>query len=185
MPLISKYVNDIVDYKIKLNNVKSDIKREIQKKFKNNSTKIYLNTRDNFENNDLYLTLTGSAIESGDEGAVGRGNRSRGVIPFSRNFSMEAACGKNPVYHTGKLFTAIGDVISENIYEKYKIQNVVYCTSKMGDNIEEPWNISIELNRKISKNDEEIINGMVNEVLKNHYKITEEIINKEIKLNSY
>ena len=185
VPLITKYVNDIVDYKNKLNNVKSDIKREIQKKFKNNSTKIYLNTRDNFENNDLYLTLTGSAIESGDEGAVGRGNRSRGVIPFSRNFSMEAACGKNPVYHTGKLFTAIGDVISENIYEKYKIQNVVYCTSKMGDNIEEPWNISIELNRKISKNDEEIINGMVNEVLKNHYKITEEIINKEIKLNSY
>jgi S-adenosylmethionine synthetase len=98
---------------------------------------------------------------------------------------MEAACGKNPVYHTGKLFTAIGDVISENIYEKYKIQNVVYCTSKMGDNIEEPWNISIELNRKISKNDEEIINDMVNEVLKNHYKITEKIINKEIKLNSY
>ena len=185
VPLISKYVNDIVDYKNKLNNVKSDIKREIQKKFKNNSIKIYLNTRDNFENNDLYLTLTGSAIESGDEGAVGRGNRSRGVIPFSRNFSMEAACGKNPVYHTGKLFTAIGDVISENIYEKYKIQNVVYCTSKMGDNIEEPWNISIELNRKISKNDEEIINDMVNEVLKNHYKITEKIINKEIKLNSY
>ena len=55
----------------------------------------------------------------------------------------------------------------------------------MGDNIEEPWNISIELNRKISKNDEEIINDMVNEVLKNHYKITEKIINKEIKLNSY
>ena len=27
VPLISKYVNDIVDYKNKLNNVKSDIKR--------------------------------------------------------------------------------------------------------------------------------------------------------------
>lgn len=61
------------------------------------------------------MTLTGSAVESGDEGAVGRGNRSRGVIPFSRNFSMEAACGKNPVYHTGKLFTAIGDIINDEI----------------------------------------------------------------------
>lgn len=74
-----------------------------------------MNTRDNYENNDLYMTLTGSAVESGDEGAVGRGNRSRGVIPFSRNFSMEAACGKNPVYHTGKLFTAIGDIINDEI----------------------------------------------------------------------
>ena len=71
---------------------------------------------DNYENNDMYMTLIGSAVESGDEGAVGRGNRSRGVIPFCRNFSMEAPCGKNPVYHTGKLFTAIGDKISKDIY---------------------------------------------------------------------
>ena len=35
----------------------------------------------------MYMTLIGSAVESGDEGAVGRGNRSRGVIPFCRNFS--------------------------------------------------------------------------------------------------
>jgi len=42
------------------------------------------------------LTLTGSAIESGDEGVVGRGNRYNGVIPFTRHMSMEACCGKNP-----------------------------------------------------------------------------------------
>ena len=131
------------------------------------------------------MTLIGSAVESGDEGAVWRGNRSRGVIPFCRNFSMEAPCGKNPVYHTGKLFTAIGDKISKDIYDKYNIENVVYCTSKMGDNIEEPWNVSIELNTTTTTEIKEEINSIVQEQIKNHYKITEKIISQEIKVNSY
>lgn len=185
VPLISKYVRDIDDYKEKLSEIKKDIENEIKKQFKNCDVIVYLNTRDDYENNDLYMTLTGSAVESGDEGAVGRGNRSRGVIPFSRNFSMEAACGKNPVYHTGKLFTAIGDIISQKIYEKYKVENIVYCTSKMGDSINNPWNISVELNKKLSKEQLDDINNMINKIVDKHEKITKEIINDEIKLNSY
>lgn len=185
VPLISKYVRDIDDYKEKLSEIKKDIENEIKKQFKNCDLIVYLNTRDDYENNDLYMTLTGSAVESGDEGAVGRGNRSRGVIPFSRNFSMEAACGKNPVYHTGKLFTAIGDIISQKIYEKYKVENIVYCTSKMGDSINNPWNISVELNKKLSKEQLDDINNMINKIVDKHEKITKEIINDEIKLNSY
>ena len=185
VPLISKYVRDIDDYKEKLSEIKKDIENEIKKQFKNCDVIVYLNTRDDYENNDLYMTLTGSAVESGDEGAVGRGNRSRGVIPFSRHFSMEAACGKNPVYHTGKLFTAIGDIISQKIYEKYKVENIVYCTSKMGDSINNPWNISVELNKKLSKEQLDDINNMINKIVDKHEKITKEIINDEIKLNSY
>ncbi len=185
IPLISKYVKNLDDYKNKLNYLEKEIKKEAKKLFKRNDIKIYLNTRDNYNNNDLYMTLIGSAVESGDEGAVGRGNRSRGVIPFSRNFSMEAACGKNPVYHTGKLFTAIGDCISKQIYEKYNVENVVYCTSKMGDKIEEPWNVSVELNKKLSEEDIRNINIMVNKIIKKHKQITKEIINNNIKLNSY
>ena len=185
IPLISKYVQDLDDYKNKLNNLQKEVEKETRKLFKNNDVIIYLNTRDNYDNNDLYMTLIGSAVESGDEGAVGRGNRSRGVIPFSRNFSMEAACGKNPVYHTGKLFTAIGDCISQQIYEKYHVENVVYCTSKMGDKIENPWNISVELSKKLPEKDIKDIDNMVNEIIKNHKKITNEIINNNIKLNSY
>ena len=185
VPLISKYVKDIDDYAEKLNNIRNDIERIIKRKFKNNKISLSLNTRDNYSNNDLYMTLIGSAVESGDEGAVGRGNRSRGVIPFSRNFSMEAPCGKNPVYHTGKLFTAIGDILSKKIYDEFKIENVVYCTSKMGDIIEEPWSISVELNKKVSVETMKKIDEYVNDVLKNHNQVTTEIINGKLKLNSY
>ncbi len=173
------------DYKSKLQKIKKDIVNIVKETFENNSVNVYLNTRDNYENNDLYMTLTGSAVESGDEGAVGRGNRSRGVIPFCRNFSMEAACGKNPVYHTGKLFTAIGDMISKEIFDKYNIQNVVYCTSKMGDDINDPWNVSVELNENVDKEILEDINNIVNKYITNHEKVTLEIINEKLKLNSY
>lgn len=185
VPLISKYVKDVDDYILKLKGIESDILKIVHSFFKNNKITLFLNTRDNYEKNDLYLTLIGSSVESGDEGAVGRGNRSRGVIPFSRNFSMEAACGKNPVYHTGKLFTAIGDVISKKIYEEFHVENVVYCTSKMGDKIDNPWNISIELNHNISDVDKNKICDFVNQLLYNHSMITKDIINGSIKLNSY
>lgn len=185
IPLISYYVKDLDDYKNKMDELKCDIENQIRKLFDKNEIEIFLNTRDNYEKNDLYLTLIGSAVESGDEGAVGRGNRSRGVIPFSRNFSMEASCGKNPVYHTGKLFTAIGDIISKEIYEKYKIENVVYCTSKMGDDIDNPWNITVELNKEVSEDILIEIDILVNNIIKNHSLITNEIINNKIKLNSY
>lgn len=98
---------------------------------------------------------------------------------------MEAPCGKNPVYHTGKLFTAIGDVISEKIFEIYNIENVVFCTSKMGDSILEPWNISVELNEDVSFEVKEQIDALVKEVINNHNKITEDLINGKLKVNSY
>ena len=182
--LVDNFVN-LEDYKNKLNIIKAEVESVVRKRFKDNSVEIFLNTRDNYEKNDLYLTAIGSAVESGDEGAVGRGNRSRGVIPFTRNFSMEAACGKNPVYHTGKLFTAIGDTISKTIYEKYQIENTVYCTSKMGDNIDEPWNVSVELTKEVDESVKQEINEMVNKFIKNHHNITQMLINQTIKVNSY
>ena len=185
VPLISLYVKNIDDYINKLNLIKKDIYNIILNHFTNNPIEIFLNTRDNYKNNDMYMTLIGSAVESGDEGAVGRGNRSRGVIPFSRHFSMEASCGKNPVYHTGKLFTALGDQISKMIYDKYNLENIVYCTSRMGDSIQNPWNISIELNQEITNEIKEEINNLVIKQLNKHYEITKKIINQAIKVNNY
>lgn len=185
VPLIAKYVLDENNYFEKLKKVERTINSIIDVKFKDNDRKIFLNTRDNKETDDFYMTAIGSAIESGDEGAVGRGNRSRGVIPFTRNFSMEAACGKNPVYHTGKLFTAIGDIISEEIYNKLNLENTVYCTSKMGDYIIEPWNVSVGINCEVTPEIEKNIDEIVENNIKRHKEITLEIIGGKRKINSY
>ncbi|MGH3697103.1 MAG: methionine adenosyltransferase [Pseudonocardiaceae bacterium] len=63
-----------------------------------------LNTRDILGQDEIYLTYTGSSIESGDEGLVGCGNRVNGLITPLSPMNLEGANGKNPVYHVGKLY---------------------------------------------------------------------------------
>ena len=51
----------------------------------------------------MYLSLLGTSAEAGDSGEVGRGNRVCGVISLRRPASAEAAAGKNPMAHVGKI----------------------------------------------------------------------------------
>ena len=52
--------------------------------------------------------MTGTSAELGDDGAVGRGNRVNGLITPYRPMVMEAASGKNPVNHVGKVYNVAG-----------------------------------------------------------------------------
>jgi S-adenosylmethionine synthetase len=81
---------------------------------------IFLNTADKPEKgrSGCYLTVTGTSAEMGDSGAVGRGNKVNGLITPYRPMCMEAAAGKNPVNHVGKLYNILafkcaGRVVSE------------------------------------------------------------------------
>jgi len=51
-----------------------------------------------------FLTLTGSSVECGDDGQVGRGNRYNGLITPCRPMTMEAYSGKNNHNHIGKIY---------------------------------------------------------------------------------
>ena len=55
----------------------------------------------------------------------------------------------------------------------------------MGDSILEPWNISVELNEDVSLEIKKQIDVLVKEVINNHNKITEDLINGKLKVNSY
>jgi S-adenosylmethionine synthetase len=55
----------------------------------------------------IYLTVTGTSAEQADDGQVGRGNRVSRLITPSRPMSLEAAAGKNPVSHVGKLYNVL------------------------------------------------------------------------------
>jgi S-adenosylmethionine synthetase len=56
-----------------------------------------------------YFTLSGSAIDYGEDGLVGRGNARTGVINGAHLAGNEAAFGKNPAYHVGKVGGWIAD----------------------------------------------------------------------------
>jgi S-adenosylmethionine synthetase len=63
----------------------------------------------------LYLTVTGLSAEMGDDGQTGRGNRVSGLITPGRAMSLEAAAGKNPLSHVGKIYNVLAHRIAGDI----------------------------------------------------------------------
>jgi S-adenosylmethionine synthetase len=88
----------------------------------------------------MYLTVLGTSAEGGDGGQVGRGNRVSGVIPLNRPVSSEAAAGKNPVSHVGKIYNLLSYEIAQKVYSEVEgLQEVyVWLCSKIGQPIDQP-----------------------------------------------
>ncbi len=65
---------------------------------------VAVNAGDLPEQGVVYLTVTGTSAEHGDDGQVGRGNRANGLITPYRLMTLEALAGKSPRNHVGKLY---------------------------------------------------------------------------------
>jgi len=88
----------------------------------------------------VYLTVLGTSADGADCGQVGRGNRVNGVIPLNRPVSSEAAAGKNPVSHVGKIYNLLSHRMAESIYSKVPGLREVYVwlLSRIGEPIDRP-----------------------------------------------
>jgi S-adenosylmethionine synthetase len=95
----------------------------------------------------LYLTVTGTSAEAGDSGQVGRGNNVVGVIPLNRPMSSEAAAGKNPVSHVGKIYNALCYRIADRIIADVPgvKETYVWLLSRIGHPINDPTVVSAQL----------------------------------------
>jgi S-adenosylmethionine synthetase len=79
------------------------------------SCEVAVNAADDPVAGDIYLTVTGTSAEAGDDGQVGRGNRINGIITPYRPMSLEAAAGKNPVTHVGKIYNVVARRVAESL----------------------------------------------------------------------
>jgi len=97
----------------------------------------------------FYLTVTGTSAEMGDDGEVGRGNRVNGLITPNRPMSLEAAAGKNPISHVGKIYNVLAFKTANKIYEEIgedKIEEVyVRLLSAIGQPIDRPQIASAQI----------------------------------------
>ena len=94
-----------------------------------------------------YLTVLGTSAEGGDSGQVGRGNNVIGVIPLNRPISSEAAAGKNPVSHVGKIYNTLTFRIANRIMDEVNGLKEVYVwlLSDIGRPINEPKAASVQV----------------------------------------
>jgi S-adenosylmethionine synthetase len=151
-------------------------------KYTDRSVKVDINTGDNYDAGIFYLTVTGLSWENGDDGSVGRGNRTSGLITPYRPMSMEAAAGKNPVTHVGKLYNLLSFDIADRIVREHqgKVKEVwVRIVSQIGKPIDEPQAAAAQIipekgaSLKSIQKDAE---ALIDEELENIYKLTDRIV---------
>ena len=101
---------------------------------------ITINAADGDTEDSVYLTVTGTSAEAGDDGEVGRGNRVNGLITPYRPMSMEAAAGKNPVSHVGKLYHLVAGRIAHLLVAEIAEVTEAQCllVSAIGHPIDKP-----------------------------------------------
>ena len=59
--------------------------------------------------------------------------------------SMEGVCGKNPVYHVGKLYNLCALNIAQKIYQSTGGYTEVFLVSQSGQNLLRPWKAVVKL----------------------------------------
>lgn len=108
---------------------------------------VEVNAADDVASGSLYLTVTGTSAESGDDGEVGRGNRANGLITPYRPMNMEAAAGKNPVTHVGKLYNLAAQRITNALVDNLAEVEEAYCylVSTIGRPVVEPQVVDLQV----------------------------------------
>ncbi len=170
MAFVDRFIESEEDYFRKKAGVEEAIKEFINDNYEFEEVNLTLNALDAHGRgiDGLYLTVLGTSAEVGDSGQVGRGNNVVGVIPLNRPMSSEAAAGKNPVSHVGKIYNLLSYRIANRIVERVNgvRENYVWLLSKIGRPINEPSVASTQLVleegvelRDVSPEIEEVIAG--------------------------
>lgn len=180
VPQIAASVRTIHDYQANLESIHKDIRSIVKSHLPDAHVDITLNTLDSFERGSLYLTAIGSCIESGDEGMVGRGNRPSGVIPVLRPFSGEAACGKNPVFFPGKVYTAAGKAIAQRLHEATGARVDVWLVSQEGRPLSDPWKVIVW--HDDVEMPELVVRDALRDVLGDIASLTDAMLRREVRL---
>lgn len=136
---VDKYLKDINDYLEKKEIIKN---KALEKALSLTDRKVdvFVNTADDTSTGSVYITVTGTSAEQGDDGQVGRGNRANGIITPYRPMSLEAAAGKNPVSHIGKIYNIVANLIASRVVKEIKEVEEAYCymVSQIGKPITNP-----------------------------------------------
>lgn len=185
IPFFSHKISSSTDYENRLDLIRKKLLTYITnlkgKYYSSLKIKLHLNTEDQRVKNKTtakgyYFVVTGSALDYGEEGVAGRGNRSRGIISSVRPYSIESICGKNPVYHVGKVYSYIANSLSEKIATVLNCEVNVIITTRNGDPLYNPYSIIINTSEKKEKRLIEKI--IIEELEKRNW--TKEIIDKAV-----
>jgi S-adenosylmethionine synthetase len=184
--MISKLVSDLDHYV----SVKRDLKRSIEDfvvKKCELPVEVFLNNADRSDMGSVYITVTGTSAEMGDDGETGRGNRANGLITPSRPMSLEASAGKNPVNHVGKIYNVLAGLMAEDIAKVRGVSEVyVKIVSQIGRSIGDPHMTNVQLfmedGKPVRSGVKQEVSSIIEGRLENVEKVTELILQGKARL---
>jgi S-adenosylmethionine synthetase len=159
LAFVAKQTKNITEY-VEHKKCILDFAYQIAQKHTSKQIVISINTADDETSESVYITVTGTSAEAGDDGEVGRGNRVNGLITPYRPMSLEAAAGKNPISHVGKIYNTAADLIANRIIHEVDGVTEAYCylVSQIGKPITHPQvaDIRVRASRDIASLQQEV-----------------------------
>ena len=142
MAFVDRFVEGEKDYMRKKAAINADVQEWANAKGAFDKVKVYVNTLDVEGRgvDGVYLSVLGTSADGADSGQVGRGNKVNGVISLNRPIGTEAAAGKNPVSHVGKIYNTLTHQIARNICNQVPevAETCVWLLSQIGKPIDQP-----------------------------------------------
>jgi len=114
--IVDRYVKTLVEY-LAIKDTIAGIARSVACDHGAKTVSVQVNTADDPTAGAVYLTVSGTSAEAGDDGEAGRGNRVNGLITPCRSMTMESVAGKNPVTHVGKLYNIAATLIAQRLVD--------------------------------------------------------------------
>jgi S-adenosylmethionine synthetase len=144
--MIGRYLDGITRY-LETKDLIGQVAGETVLRSANVAAKIVVNAADDPSTGNVYLTVTGTSAEAGDDGEAGRGNRTSGLITPYRPMGIEAAAGKNPISHLGKLYSLAAGAIASNIITEVPGIREAACVmvSQIGRSIDDPQIVDVRV----------------------------------------
>src|SRR5213594_5251644 len=175
MAFVDRLIENENQYFQRKAEVVEDVTRFVKSRVKFDGVNVDINTLDKRARGmgGIYLTVLGTSADDGDGGQVGRGNRPNGLIPLNRPTCSEAAAGKNPVSHVGKIYNLLTYEIAGHVHQKVTgIKEVyVWLLSQIGRPINEPKVAGVELIlekgvdfKPVSKEVDDIVRSELNSI---------------------
>lgn len=165
VPFHADKINSQKEYLERKTLIEGGLRESLRKRFGNPlDITLKINTQDQkirSEKDDgrgRYLTVIGSALDYGEEGISGRGNRCRGLISSMRPSTVESVYGKNPVYHVGKVYSFITQEIARQIGTHFDCEATVIVTTRNGNPLYSPYSVVVEASKSV---DEKIVREII------------------------
>jgi S-adenosylmethionine synthetase len=192
--MVSRFINSRDEYDL----AKEDVFRAVMKRIDEcfdteagagqapvqaSEVEVYVNCADTTEN--IYLTVTGTSIEMGDDGATGRGNRGNGLITPMRPMTMEAIAGKNPVSHVGKIYNVLAQKAAAEIAElEWVDEAYVTFVSKIGSPINKPLLRGVQIfgDGMLTSSQESRVDGILDYWLESTEDLVEQFVQGKLTL---